>query len=330
MDIQRMVLVLIFGMSAVFLWTEWQRFTNPQPPAAQRAAAPATGAPAPATAGTPPASPVPVPLASPGSVAAPAVAGAPSGERITVETDLLRVVVNTAGGIIEEADLKTQQGTLDKNQPYQLLLNSKDRLHMAQAGLLGEGLPNHRTEYAAQPGPHKLDGAESVQLRLSAPITQGPSAGGRVDQILTFKKGSYVIDVAFEITNASQAPMSATAYYHLLRDSKKPEGESSMVPAYTGATLYDEADKFKKLDWSDIEKKKAKFTARTDNGWVAMVEHYFVAAIIPPEKTEREVYVDKVDDLYRVGVKIASQSIAPGATGRVGVSLYLGPQLQET
>ena len=339
MDIQRMVLVLIFGMSAVFLWNEWQRFTNPQPPVAQSAQTPATAVPAPAVPAVPQApgtAPGAIPAPSipvvPGAVspAVPATAAAPVGERITIETDLLRVVVNTTGGVIEEADLKTQQGTVDKNQPYQLLLNTKDRLHVVQAGLLGEGLPNHKTIYVAQPGPRKLDGADSLQLRLSAPITQGPAAGGKVDQVLTFKKGSYIVDVAFEITNASQAPLSATAYYHLLRDNKMPAGESSMVPTYTGAALYNETDKFKKIDWSDIEKKKAKLPAKSDSGWVAMIEHYFVAAIIPPDKTEREVYADKVDELYRTGVKVTGPVIAPGTVGRVSAPLFLGPQQQET
>ncbi|MEP7084389.1 MAG: membrane protein insertase YidC, partial [Betaproteobacteria bacterium] len=278
-----MVLVLIFGMSAVFLWNEWQRFTNPQPPVTSTAQVPSTSPAVPPIAApgapSPAAIPAPATPAVPGTAPAiPATAAMPVGERITIETDLLRVVVNTTGGVIEEADLKTQQGTLDKNRPYQLLLNTKDRLHVAQAGLLGEGLPNHKTIYSAQPGPRKLDGADSLQLRLSAPITQGPAAGGKVDQVLTFKKGSYLIDVAFEITNAAQVPVAATAYSHLLRDSKMPVGESSMVPTYTGAALYNETDKFKKIDWSDIEKKKAKLPAKSDSGWVAMIEHYFVAA----------------------------------------------------
>ena len=333
MDIQRMVLVLIFGMSAVFLWKEWQNFTNPPAPVAQTAPAAGSAAPvpagaAPSAAGTPPTAAIP---SAPGAVAPvpPTSAAAPAGEKITIETDTLRVVVNTAGGEIEEADLLTQQGTVNKDQPYQLLLNTKDRLHMVQAGLLGDGLPNHRTTYTAQPGPRKLDGAETLQLRLTAPITQGPAAGGKVDQILTFKRGSYVIDVAFEITNGGSAPLAATAYYQLLRDNKMPAGESSMVPTYTGATVYNDADKFKKVDWSDIEKKKAKFTAKSDNGWVAMVEHYFVAAIIPAAKTEREVYAEKVDEHFRAGVKITAPAIAPGATGRFDVPIYLGPQQQE-
>ena len=329
MDIQRMVLVLIFGMSAVFLWNEWQRFTNPQPPVAQ--SAPASAVPAPSTPGASPAVPLPTSSTISGAVpaTAPASAATRSGERVTIETDLLRVVVNTTGGVIEEVDLRTQQGTVDKNQPYKLLLNTKDRLHVFQAGLLGEGLPNHKTEYSALPGPRKLEGADSLQLRLSSPITQGPAAGGKVEQILTFKKGSYVVDVAFEITNGSQTPMTTGAYYHFLRDNKMPEGESSMVPTYTGAALYNEADKFKKIDWSDIEKKKAKLPAKSDNGWVAMIEHYFVAAIFPPDKTEREAYADKVDELYRVGVKTSSPAIAPGAVGRVSVPFFLGPQEQE-
>ena len=330
-----MVLILIFGMSAVFLWNEWQRFNNPQPPVAQTTQVPTTAVPAPVVPTAPGAAPgvVPAPAAPaiPGTVATvPASAAPPVGERITIETDLLRVVVNTTGGVIEEADLKTQQGTLDKNQPYQLLLNTKDRLHVAQAGLLGEGLPNHKTIYVTQPGPRRLDGADSVQLRLSAPITAGPAAGGKVDQVLTFRKGSYMVEVMFEITNASQAPVAATAYYHLLRDNKMPVGESSMVPTYTGAALYNETDKFKKIDWSDIEKRKVKLPAKSDSGWVAMIEHYFVAAIIPPDKIEREVYADKVDELYRAGVKVLGPAVAPGATGRVSAPLYLGPQEQET
>ena len=72
-----------------------------------------------------------------------------TGERITLESDLLKVVVNTVGGVIEEVDLKTQQGTLHKDEPYKLLLKTNDRIHVEQAGLLGEaGMPTHQTASA--------------------------------------------------------------------------------------------------------------------------------------------------------------------------------------
>ena len=334
-----MVLVLIFGMSAVFLWNEWQKFAHPQPatpPAASVPAPSSSSAPSPGNvpqpaAGVPGASSVPtVPTATsiPGSTLPPASASG-AGERIILESDLLRVVVNSVGGVIEEVDLKTQQGTVNKDQPYKLLLRTNDRLHVEQAGLLGEGLPNHRTEYAVQPGPRKMEGDEPIQLRLTANVTQGPAAGSKVDQVITLKRGSYMIEVAFEITNGAQQPIAPTAYYHLLRDNKMPEGESSMVPTYTGAAVYNEVDKFKKVDWSDIEKRKIKFAPKSDNGWVAMVEHYFVAAIVPPAKVEHEVYADKVDELYRAGIKLSGPAIAPGATGRIAAPTFAGPQQQD-
>ena len=334
-----MVLVLIFGMSAVFLWNEWQKFAHPQPatpPAASVPAPSSSSAPSPGNvpqpaAGVPGASSVPtVPTATsiPGSTLPPASASG-AGERIILESDLLRVVVNSVGGVIEEVDLKTQQGTVNKDQPYKLLLRTNDRLHVEQAGLLGEGLPNHRTEYAVQPGPRKMEGDEPIQLRLTANVTQGPAAGSKVDQVITLKRGSYMIEVAFEITNGAQQPIAPTAYYHLLRDNKRPEGESSMVPTYTGAAVFNEADKFKKVDWSDIEKRKIKFAPKSDNGWVAMVEHYFVAAIVPPAKVEHEVYADKVDELYRAGIKLSGPAIAPGATGRIAAPTFAGPQQQD-
>ena len=349
MDIQRLLLVVIFGMSALFLWNEWQRLVNP-PPATQTSssAIPAPSSSTPSSA-SPPAAPAPaangsVPSASslPSAPTAPTAAtpsvpaaapapAATTSERVTLESDLLKLVVNTAGGVIEEADLKTQQGTLDKSKPYQLLLNTKERVHLAQAGLLGDGLPNHKTIYTAEPGPRKLDGADKIELKLSAPITQGPATGGKVVQTITLKKGSYHVDVAFEVTNPGQSSLPLTAYYHLLRDDKMPAGESSMVPTYTGPAIYDRIDNFKKIDWSDIEKKKAKYTAKTDNGWVSMIEHYFVAAILPPEKVEREIYTDKLDDgNYRVGVKITPQPVAAGSTAKIDVPFFLGPQEQET
>ena len=335
-----MVLVLIFGMSAVFLWNEWQKFAHPQPatppaasvPAPSSSSAPSPGNVPPPAASAPGASSVPtVPTATsiPGSTTPPPASASAAGARIVLESDLLRVVVNSVGGVIEEVELKTQQGTVNKDQPYKLLLRTNDRLHVEQAGLLGEGLPNHRTEYAAQPGPRKMEGDEPIQLRLTANVTQGPAAGSKVDQVITLKRGSYMIEVAFEITNGAQQPIAPTAYYHLLRDNKMPEGESSMVPTYTGAAVYNEADKFKKIDWSDIEKRKIKFAPKSDNGWVAMIEHYFVAAIVPPAKVEHEVYADKVDELYRAGIKLSGPTIAPGATGRIVAPTFAGPQQQD-
>jgi YidC/Oxa1 family membrane protein insertase len=63
----------------------------------------------------------------------------------------------------------------------------------------------------------------------------------------------------------------------LQRDDVKPEGETKMVSTFTGAAVYTDADKYQKVDFH-IAENKAKFVKNADNGWLAMVQHYFVSA----------------------------------------------------
>src|SRR4029077_11742332 len=180
------------------------------------------------------------------------------------------------------------------------------------------------------PGPRELaPGADSLDLKLAATT---PS-GAKVTQTLTFHRGSYVIDVGYELTNTGTTPIAPVAYFQLARDSKPTGVQSWGAPsAYTGPVLYNDTDKYKKLDFADIDKGKAKFTDKTDNGWIGMVDHYFVAAWLPSDATKvnREFYVSKLDNLYYAGVKIPVGTIAPGATVRTSVPLYVGPQEQDT
>ncbi len=42
-----------------------------------------------------------------------------------------------------------------------------------------------------------------------------------------------------------------------MRDGNKPEGESALYYVYTGAAVFTEQDKFRKIEFSEIEKNKA-------------------------------------------------------------------------
>jgi YidC/Oxa1 family membrane protein insertase len=105
-----------------------------------------------------------------------------------------------------------------------------------------------------------------------------------------------------------------------------------MVMTFTGPAVYTEEHKYQKLSFSDIADKKAKFANTADNGWVAMVQHYFVAAFVPPEKMAREFYMRKLDNanVYQAGLIVPVAAIAPGATGTASVKLFAGPQEQAT
>jgi len=341
MDTQRLILFLVFSFSLLFLWEAWQKHSNPPPPKATAATpAPGTAGPAQQPADVPSASPPVAPAAAaPGAGAATVPGAAPTApaasQLVTIKTDLYTAKIDPVGGVIAEIALNKHRDPHDAGKPYLVVQRSSERTSIAQAGLLGEGLPNHRTTYEVLPGPRELPaGADSFDVRLATTGSQGE----KVVQTLTFHRGSYLIDAAFEIANPGSAPISPYAYYQLTRDTKTAVPQSAWTPvAYTGPVVYNEADKFKKVDFGEIDKlaadakRKVPFTPKADNGWVAMIEHYFVNAWLPPEdKRAREFYTRKLDNgLYAAGVILPMAPIAPGATGTVKVPLYAGPQEQE-
>jgi YidC/Oxa1 family membrane protein insertase len=328
MDTQRLILWLVFSFSGLMLWQAWEREHNP-PPAPPTAASRTTQPAAPSSAA--PAVGVPVTPAG----APPAVATAAAGQTIEVRTDLYVADIDTIGGTIDRVALDKHRDAEDPSKPYLALQRNAERTYVAQAGLIGEGFPNHRTVYEPLPGPRTLaTGQDALQVRLQATGANGD----KVVQVLTFHRGSYVIDVAFEVTNTGATPISPEAYFQLMRDTKKVGTQSSMAPAsFVGPVVYDDQDKFKKVDFGEIDKeaadptRKPAYTHATDNGWIGMIEHYFVAAWLPPDKAPRQFYTTKLDNgLYTAGVRYADGAIAPGSTGIVASRLYVGPQDQDT
>jgi YidC/Oxa1 family membrane protein insertase len=332
MDTQRLILWLIFSFSALMLWQAWERDHNP--PVAQVVTPARPAEPGAAPGAIPPAGAPATPATVPG---APPVATAPvAGQTVEIRTDLYVADIDTIGGTITRVALDKHRDAQDPTKPYLALQRSADRTFIAQAGLIGDGLPNHRTPYEVLPGPRTLEaGADALQLKLQAVAANGD----KVVQTLTFHRGSYVIDVAFEVTNAGAAPIKPEAYFQLMRDTKHVGVQSSMAPAsFVGPVVYNEQDKFKKVDFGEIDKeaadpsRKPAYTHATDNGWIGMIEHYFVAAWLPPEtpKLPRQFYTTKLDGgLYTAGVRYAETTVPPGGTGVVQARLYVGPQDQD-
>jgi YidC/Oxa1 family membrane protein insertase len=238
--------------------------------------------------------------------------------------------------VISLVELAKHQDATDPTKPYRALQRNAERVFVAQTGLIGDSLPNHQTKYEALPGPRELAaGQERVQLRLQATTPDGT----KVVQVLTFHRGSYLIDVAYDITNASNQPIAPEAYFQLMRDTKHAVVQSSMAPAsYVGPVVYNDKDNFKKVDFAEIDKeaadpnRKPAYTKVADNGWIGMIEHYFVAAWLPPQNQpiQRQYYTTKLPNgLYTAGVRYSEGTIASGQTGEIRASLYVGPQDQE-
>ena len=315
MDTRRLILVMIFMFSSFMLWENWQKYNQPKPAADAVTTAPgsAAGAPTPSTS-----------LQAGAAAVAPAVTqAARSGETFTITTDLLKVTMSTQGGDIVGLELLKHKEHNDKNRNF-VLFDAKHQ-YLAQSGLIGDGLPNHRTLFSRIAGPVELaEGANELKVRLEA----AGQDGLKVAKILTFKRNSYLVDVAWEIDNAAGKALNAHAYYQLQRDDKAPEGETMMVSTFTGPAVYTEADKYQKVDFADIAKGKAKFAKTADNGWLAMVQHYFVAAWVPQDKAPREFYMRKLENGNTFQAGVIVPVVVSGDKAQSAVSLYAGPQEQ--
>ena len=266
------------------------------------------------------------PKLSPAEQLAKVTSASKVGKKLHVTTDLLSVDINTIGGDIHHLEFLKQRAARNSQEPFVLLQKHGERTYIAQSGLLDNGLPTHNAEFTpvSAKDDYKLgEGQNSVQVKLFATTPSGV----KVTKTYTFHRGSYLIDINYEIDNTSKTPIaSSSAYFQFVRDDEKPSEDTKFVHTYYGPAIYTDESKFEKVKFSDIEKGKTDYPKTANDGWIAMLQHYFVAAWLPEEKTRREYYTKHLDkNLYAAGVILPVPTIEPGKSGKIGISLYAGP-----
>ena len=242
----------------------------------------------------------------------------------------MKVNIDSTGGVIKRLELLQYPDHTDKTKNQVLFDVGGNNVYLGQTGLIGTSaagaLPNHNTVFTVRPGVRTLNGGNQVQLVMDA--EQG---GVRLTKTFTFRKGDYVIGIRHDVTNVSAAPVQPSLYLQLQHDGNKPANDSWFMSSYTGPTLYTEADKYQKLTFEEIEKNKAEHSAKADNGWVAISQHFFVSAFIPADKVQRDIYTKKIaTNLYAIGTVQPLGTVAPGATVSTDTRLYSGPQDEKT
>ena len=321
MDTQRLILFFIFSFSLLLLWDAWQKEQQPKPIAATEAAhkgVPTPAAPlAPASAAQ---SGAPTATVPGGSSGAPAIS-----EKVKVTTDVVVAQIDTLGATLTRLELRKHKDAEDSNRDFVLL--GPVHAYSAQSGLVGDGMPNHRTLWHALPGERTLAAnADQVQARFWA---EGPG-GLRVEKTYTFHRNSYVVDIDLRLSNAGSAPVATYAYYQMVRDDKAPAGQNRMMYVYNGPVYYTHERAYHKVSFSDIEKDKEDLPKDATDGWVGIMQHYFVSVWIPPDKVHREFYARKLPDgLFAAGVILGTPRVAPGGEATVSMKLYAGPEEQQ-
>jgi len=293
-----------------------------------------------------------IPATSAPSATAPRIAGdttpaAPAAAQlITIETDVLKLSVDTRGGSLVHADLlaypQAPRTHKSPNPPPTVLLTSDpERYSVAQSGLVSSSdtapadQPNHLALFHSEKTAYAL---AAGQDELKVDLTWQDATGLKVTKTYTFKRGSYVIGVSQRIDNGTAAPWQGNAYQQLLR--VEPPKPSSWIKGYMdpesrsfqGAAWYT-GEKFEKLPFKDFAEAKNQLNAPIKGGWAAMLKLYFVTAWIPPVN-QTEQYVtqtldpDSAHPRYLIRTVGPALSVAPGQSLTSQSRLYVGPNKQ--
>ena len=344
-DIRRTILWVVFGFSMVLLWDQWQVYNGHKAtffPASVQSGASAPPA-SPAAASTVPTA-TPAVAAQVGAQSVPGVAPDPLGavpsapslarERIVVTTDVFKLTFDTDGGSLLRTEFLQHIDMENKSRNFVLLDDSKERVYLAQTGLIGGAalspLPTHKTAMTLAPGERQLKpGVDELVLSFES----GEVGGVKLVKTYTLKRGSYAIKVKHQILNVGSAAVAPQLYLQLVRDGNKPAGESAFYSTFTGPAVYTEAKKYQKVEFSDIKKKSADYEKQSANGYIAMVQHYFASAWILPEGLPRSISLYAVDSgssvpdcCYRATLIVPLASLEPGASKSLEANFFAGPQ----
>ncbi|KVM64162.1 insertase [Burkholderia gladioli] len=324
MDIKRTVLWVIFFMSAVMLYDNWQRAHGRQsmffPNVTQTTGASSTDA----SSGASAAGGAPAALPAASTTAPDSTAPIAQAQLVKFSTDVYDGEIDTRGGTLAKLTLKKEGDGKQPDLFVTLFDHTKDHTYLARTGVTGGNFPNHNDLYTPAAGNPSALAAGQDSMKLS--FESQEKGGVKVVKTYTFTRGSYVIGVDTKIENVGTAPVTPTVYMEIVRDST-PVETPLFSHTFLGPAVYTDQKHFQKITFSDIDKNKAEYISSADNGWVAMVQHYFASAWIPQQGVKRDIYVEKIDpSLYRVGVKEQVKTIEPGQSADVSARLFAGPE----
>ena len=260
---------------------------------------------------------------------------------IRVRTDVLDLQIDAVGGSVVQADLPHYPVSLETpDVPTRLLYISNEK-YVVQSGLthdtsggldLSHRAPSHHAPYQAERLQYdfsELAEPETVTLRW-----EGPD-GIQVLKHFRFTPGHYLIEVTHEVRNRGEEEWIGRQYRQLRRSAGRAPDRTSLLFGNTEAisfigAAYHDSETYHKLSFEDMDEEP--FSENLMDGWVAMLQHYFVSAWVPPRGDVERYYTRVVRGgrypEYLIGMHSPAQRVAPGASAQFTSQLYVGPKDQ--
>ncbi|MCE2573019.1 membrane protein insertase YidC [Motilimonas eburnea] len=323
MESQRNFLLIGLLFVSYLLFVAWTEFKNPQPEQPTVAATQSASVPTSTNLSAD------VPAASADSNQdVPVESGTSAHKRITLESDTLKLIIDTVGGDIVEADLLLYPEVQDEPAPFKLLKSEQGNTYIAQSGLTGQGpdaSPKGRPHYTTKQDAFVLAEGED---KVSAKLFFTAENGVKYIKTFTLLKGSYEVDIDYQVVNSSDNPISLTLYGQL-KQTIQPSGGSLVMPVYRGAAYSAPATdtRYQKYSFDDMQDKN--LNINTNGGYVAMLEHYFVSAFVPSEEQQNRIYSNVIGGDAAIGYTAPAQTVNAGEQATLSTKLWVGPKLQD-
>jgi YidC/Oxa1 family membrane protein insertase len=248
---------------------------------------------------------------------------------ITVATDTLDIKIDLQGGDVIEANLIKFPVTQGSNDSYPLLKPANAVKHVAQSFLIGangsgaDKSTAQRALYTTTASDFTLNGDTLV-----IPLTWQSDDGLLVTKTFTFNRESHLIDVQYDVIN-NRATVTNLAFLARLEQTTNDVGDGSMfMPTFRGTAYSTLDDRYEKLSFGDIADENLKIA--TPAGWVGMIEHYFVAAWVPPQEDTNTITARVTNNTAIISITGKTLSIPANSTGTLSGKLYVGPKDQDT
>jgi len=256
----------------------------------------------------------------------------PNENFITAQNDVIEIVIDPIGGDIVSGLLLTHfdKKLEDGGQPFPILQNSRDNTYVARSGLIGPSgtdTAEGRPEFSIASTNFVLNDDQDT-LNIDMVLND---SGVRIVKRFTLSRNSYDIGVQYIINNGSSSDWNGTFYGQIKRDAKPPVTDVSgfSMQPFLGAALRQPEKNYAKFDFSDIEDESVKTSI--EGGWVAMVQHYFISAWIPPADELNNFTLRKLSnqDMYLLSFTGAPITVPVGESANYKASFYIGPKDQD-
>lgn len=322
MENQRTLLYFALFFLVYLLWVQWQNDYAPRPEVA------VTPERSEKTTSMDSDVPAPINMAAPEPGVEDKTQAAARSQTIIIVTDVLEVEIDTRGGEVRRATLKKYAVDAEKQDvKVDLLTVDPGNFHVAQSGLVSankESAPTHNDIYSAEQTSYRL--AEGVD-EIKVPLHWTGKDGARVTKVYTFRRNDYTIDVD-HVVAAGQNGWNGSQYMQLFRTEPSNESESMFIHTYTGGVIYNQEIKYEKIKFDDMKEKNLKM--ELEDGWLAMIQHYFLIAWIP-ENDGKNLYFSRYNadsGRYILGTRSPAKRLQPGEQVAFQSRLVVGPKQQ--